>query len=181
MTVWTPTGAFGLLVLAGMPRGRCTLFVAIAECESSLDDQAVSPTGAIGLWQVEPYTATSLGFQPREMYNPDVNALAAVRLSGNGANVAAWDTCYADINRTGRYAVLSWPEPGSCAANHLAGVSVSVGTANSGGAAAPPPAGVTGTIPHTVAVLGTLTHHAMPGYGRGVRAWSGVAARTYTR
>lgn len=181
MTVWPAQEVANFLQSAAMPTARIAEFVAIAGCESSYDDAAVSPTGAIGLWQVEPYTATSVGMTPAQMYDPNLNALAAVRISGHGSNCAAWDTCYADIQASGRYSFLHWPEGGSCAANRLAGVSVVVGTANVGGGAAPPYPGVTGTLAHTVGVMGVLTHQAMPGYGRGVRAWAGVTGRLYTR
>lgn len=180
MTIWTPVQVFGMLVLAGMPRNRCTEFTAIGECESSLDDQAVSPVGAIGVWQIMPATAQGVGIQPSALYNPDVNARAAVLVSGGGGNCAPWDTCYADINRSGRYTFLNWPEPGSCASDHLSGISVVTGTHNSGGGAEPAYPGVQRTILHTVDVLGILAHQAMPGYGRGVRSWTQAAGRLYT-
>lgn len=181
MTVWSAQEVANFLDSAGMPKARVAEFVAVARCESSYDDGAVSPTGAIGLWQVEPYTATSVGMTPQQMYDPNLNALAAIRISGHGSNCAAWDTCYANIGRSGRYTFLNWPENGSCAANRLAGVSVVVGTSNVGGGAAPPYPGVTGTLAHTVSVMGTLTHQNMPGYGKGVRAWSAVTGRLYIR
>lgn len=181
MTTWSVQQAGDFLASAGMPVGRLAEFVAIAICESSLDDAAVSPTGAIGLWQIEPYTGASVGITAAQLFDPNLNALAAVRVSGHGANCAAWDTAYADITRSGRYRFLNWPEPGSCAASHLSGTSVVIGTHNSGGGAEPAYPGVAGTIMHTVQVMGILAHQSMPGYGRGVRAWTQAAGRLYTR
>jgi hypothetical protein len=180
VTTWPVQEVGNFLASAGMPVGRLTEFVAIAICESSLDDQAVSPTGAIGLWQIEPYTATAVGMTAAQMYDPNLNALAAVRVSGHGANCAAWDTAYANIYRSGRYTFLNWPEAGSCAASHLSGTSVVLGSHNTGGGAAPAYPGVAGTIVHTVQVMGILAHQNMPGYGRGVRAWTSAATRLYT-
>lgn len=181
MTVWPAQEIANFLLAAAMPRARVAEFTAIAFCESSFNDQAVSPTGAIGPWQIEPYTGASVGISRQQLFDPNLNALAAVRVSGHGSNCAAWDTCYADIQASGRYTFLNWPENGSCAANHLSGISVVTGTSNVGGAAAPPYPGVTGTLAHTVSVMGTLTHQNMPGYGKGVRAWSAVTGRLYIR
>lgn len=180
MTVWSVQETGNILASAGMPVGRLTEFTAIAICESSLNDQAVSPTGAIGLWQIEPYTGAAVGITRAQLFDPGLNALAAIRVSGHGGNCAAWDTAYANIYRSGRYRFLHWPEPGSCAASHLSGTSVVLGTHNSGGGAAPAYPGVAGTILHTVEVMGILTHQAMPGYGRGVRSWTAAAGRLYT-
>ncbi|HEV2371399.1 MAG TPA: transglycosylase SLT domain-containing protein, partial [Streptosporangiaceae bacterium] len=85
MTTWSRQDVAGFLAAAGMPANRINEFVAIAVCESSLDDQAVSPADAIGLWQVIPSTAAGVGFTRAQMFNPRLNAIAAVRISGHGA------------------------------------------------------------------------------------------------
>jgi len=104
---------------AGGPRSRMVEFVCVAMAESSLNDTAVSPVGAEGLWQIMPFWFPELGLPPSEWSNPGVNATAAVRISGHGSNCAAWDTCYRDIAASGRYNFLSFPEPGSAAANNI--------------------------------------------------------------
>lgn len=179
MTVWSRQQAAGFLYAAGMRGARINEFVAIAVCESSLDDHARSPADARGLWQVEPFWAATLGVPVGSLYDPNVSARAAVFISGHGANCAAWDTCYRDIQASGRYTFLHWPEAGSCAETHLAGVAVNTGTANSGGAAAPPYPGVTGTLAHTVAVMGDLATVTVPALGTSVTRWARAAEISY--
>lgn len=177
----TPTVAFGTLLLAGMPRPRCVEFVAIAECESSLNTDAVSPAGALGLWQIMPFNFAPLGLSVGDWRNPDINARAATLLSGHGSNCAAWDTCYRDIQATGRYTFLNWPEAGSCAYNNLLHVAVVTGTSGLHFAGAPPMPGVDGTLDHTVSVMQTLAHRTMPANGRQLRAVTAAVGRLYTR
>lgn len=94
-------------------------WVAIAMAESSLDADAVSPTDAIGLWQIESYNTSWYSGPRSELFRPQINAQAAYYGSGGGGNCAPWDTCYADINRSGRYRYLPGPEVGSAAWNNL--------------------------------------------------------------
>lgn len=179
MTVWSRQQAAGFLFAAGMRGNRINEFVAIAVCESSLDDHARSPADARGLWQIEPFWAATLGVSVESLYDPRVNAHAAVVISGHGANCAAWDTCYNDIQASGRYTFLHWPESRSCAFTHIAGVSVNTGTANTGGGAAPAYPGVTGTLAHTVAVMGDLSAVTLPMRATSLTRWIKVAALSY--
>ncbi len=103
----------------GGPASRAVEWVAIAIGESSLDDAAVSPAGAIGLWQIMPFHAGEYGFTVSDLYDAHVNAYIAVHLSGFGVNCAAWDSAYRDINASGRYSYLAWPEVGSADYNNL--------------------------------------------------------------
>lgn len=104
---------------AGGPRNRAVEWVAIAIGESGFDDQVVSSAGAIGLWQIMPFNAAPWGFTVNELYQPGVNAVIAVKMSGGGANCAAWDSAYRNINASGRYSFLGWPEVGSADYNNL--------------------------------------------------------------
>lgn len=119
---------------AGGQTGRAVEFTAIAVAESSLDTNAISPAGALGLWQIMPANFAPLGVDQGQWYVPVVNARAAVLLSGRGSNCAAWDTAYANIGRSGRYRFLGWPERGSAAWNNLSYVA-----AHLGGTITPPP------------------------------------------
>lgn len=119
MTYLTIPQCAGAWLGAGGPRSRMVEFVAVSMAESSLDTIAVSPVGAEGLWQVMPFWFPDLGLPPGSWSDPHVNAEAAVRISGHGSNCAAWDTCYRDIAASGRYNFLSFPEPGSAAANNI--------------------------------------------------------------
>lgn len=98
---------------AGGPKARAVEWVAICMGESDRETGAVSPAGAIGLWQIMPFNAPPYGYTPADLYDPAVNARVAVAMSGGGVNCAAWDSCYLDIYRSGRYTFLGWPESGS--------------------------------------------------------------------
>lgn len=123
MTVWSVHDVYGFWVTEGGPANRGVEFVAIAIAESSLDDHAVSVTSARGLWQEEPFWANSYGITVESLFDPRTNALVAVGISNHGQNCAAWDTAYADINVSGRYGFLAYPEHGSAAANNIPYVS----------------------------------------------------------
>lgn len=105
---------------AGGPKSRAVEWVAIAMGESGLNDDAVSPAGAIGVWQIMPFNAGGHGLAPRDLYNPHFNAMVAVAMSGGGVNCAAWDSAYLDIYKSGRYTFLAYPERGSADYNNLA-------------------------------------------------------------
>lgn len=145
---------------AGGPRSRMVEFVAISMAESSLDDTAVSPVGAEGLWQVMPFWFPELGLPPSEWSNPHINAIAARRISGGGSNCAAWDTCYRDIAASGRYNFLSFPESGSAAANNIPHIAAVLNVTPP----VPPPTGpqptghYTNNIPRLTAAWQTLGH-----------------------
>ena len=119
MGVITIPQCAGAWLGAGGPRQHMIEFVAVSMAESSLDDTAVSPVGAQGLWQVMPFWWAQLGLPASEWSVPHINALAAVAISGHGSNCAAWDTCYTDINASGRFNFLAFPQVGSAAANNI--------------------------------------------------------------
>ena len=112
---------------AGGPKARATEWVAIAMGESGLNDAALSPAGAIGLWQIMPFNAPGYGYSPSQLYDPAINARVAVSMSGGGINCAAWDSCYLDIYASGRYTFLAWPERGSADYNNLAAAAAEIG------------------------------------------------------
>lgn len=119
MTTLTIPQVAGAWLGAGGPRSRMVEFVAISMAESSLNDSVTSPVGAEGLWQIMPFWFPDLGLPPSQWADPHVNAEAAVMISGHGSNCAAWDTCYLNINSSGRFNFLSFPQPGSAAANNI--------------------------------------------------------------
>lgn len=179
MTILTPHQAAGWWENVGGPANRVVAWVAVALSESGLDTQAISPTGARGLYQVEPYSWPARA-GPFEFWNqPGPNSLAAVVLSGGGVNFAPWDTAYANIYRSGRYSFLGWPERGSAAWNNMPYVAARVGAGGQIGAGAPgaptPPAvpGFTGTLPSALDWYAQMTAHAIPSqtwYTRRVQA-----------
>lgn len=120
MTVLSARDVAGFWQGAGGPPSRDVEWVAIAMGESSLDTAALSSAGAIGLWQIMPFWAAHFGITVDSLYDPRTNALVTVSISGNGTNCAAWDSAYANIYASGRYAFLAFPEKGSADYNNLA-------------------------------------------------------------
>lgn len=115
MTILSARDVFNVWVRQGGLKSRGVEFTAIATAESGRNTVAVSPVGALGLWQIMPFNFGAVGLDESYWRNADTNARAAVLLSGKGNNCAPWDTCYADIQKSGRYAYLDWPELGSAA------------------------------------------------------------------
>lgn len=128
MTTLSASQVAGYWERAGGPANRAVEFVAIAGAESSLDTEALSSTGARGLWQIEYYNASWAHATADELYDPLVNARAAVYGSGGGTNCAAWDTCYYDINTSGRYSFLGYPERDSAAWRWISSVTAALGS-----------------------------------------------------
>lgn len=131
---------------AGGPRNRAVEWTAIAMGESSLDTEALSPAGAIGVWQIMPFNAAPYGYSVAQLYSPAVNARIAVAMSGGGTNCAAWDSCYLDIERSGRYTFLAWPERGSSDWDLLPWAQASLSGHGLKGMTAPDYPGVSGTV-----------------------------------
>lgn len=102
-------------------------FAAICLAESGGNTDAVSPAGALGLWQVMPFNFAPLGLDVNQWRDPFVNARAALLLSNQGQNCAAWDSCYNDIAASGRFGFLNWPQPQSSAFGFLSQVSLALG------------------------------------------------------
>lgn len=125
-------------IAAGGPESRAVEWVAISLGESSYETGVVSSAGAIGLWQIMPEHAAEYGYVVSDLYDPMVNARIAVALSGHGTNCAAWDSCYENINASGRFTYLGWPQPGSADYNNLAVVAVQLGKDKLGGQVPPP-------------------------------------------
>lgn len=144
------------------PANRAVEFVAIAMAESSLHTEAVSNVGALGTWQIMPFWFPDFGYTTDEYQNQDIQAQITVAISGSGTNCAAWDTCYLDINRSGRYTFLGWPEEGSAAFANIpvAQAEIGLGTVNGPGHDRYP--GVTATLPATLADFSALSGKHMP-------------------
>ncbi len=142
MTVLTIAQTEAIWVFAGGAESRKVMMTAVAISESSLNSTIVSPAGAIGLWQIMPFWAGHFGWPVSNLYQTYYNARAAVSISGNGTNVAAWDSCYADIYSSGRLSYLSWPQAGSAAARNLALMGGGGGPGGGPGEGEAPPANI---------------------------------------
>lgn len=155
-----------LWIAAGGPRNRAVEWTAIALGESGYRTDAVSSAGAIGLWQIMPFNAGPHGYTVADLYNPLDNARIAVAMSGHGANCAAWDSAYRNINASGRYSFLAWPEVGSADYHNLAVVAVQLGHDKLGGAAPPVANPITPQIARQLAALQILSSKVYPGLDR---------------
>lgn len=120
MTLLTALEVADYWIGAGGPRSRAVEWVAIALGESGLNTDATSPAGAAGLWQIMPFNAPPYGYAAGQLYDPHVNAVITVAMSGGGVNCAAWDSAYLDIYNSGRYRYLAYPEDGSADWNNIA-------------------------------------------------------------
>lgn len=151
---------------AGGPRARAVEWVAIAIGESGLDDAAVSSAGAIGLWQIMPFNAAPNGVTVGELYNPAVNARVAVAMSGGGTNCAAWDSAYRNIQASGRYSFLGWPETGSADFNNLAIAQAELSGQNLGKIMDPGQPGIDGTLAASAARWQSVATSSVPAVSR---------------
>lgn len=136
MTVWTPKQIATIWVTSGGARNHVTVAVAVALAESGGNDAAHSPSADWGLWQINEIHFPALGWTWRDAVNPYNSARAAIQISGNGTNWAAWCTCWRDPGPNCGHGWLPGPQQGSPAYNQLIRLDPSVGTAI--GAAASP-------------------------------------------
>lgn len=147
---------------AGGLKAQAVEWVAIAMAESGLDPVIVSPAGAIGLWQIMPFNAAPHGRTPAQLYNPGVNAQITVAMSAGGVNCAAWDSCYLNIYRSGRYPFLAYPESGSPAYMNIPLAAAAIGGSALKGIHVPLPPGVADTLPASVAALQQIGQRQIP-------------------
>lgn len=149
-------------IAAGGPKNRATEWVAIALGESSLRTDAQSPVGALGTWQIMPEHFPEYGYSVSQWQDQMVQARITVELSGHGTNCAAWDSCYTDIEASGRLAFLAWPQPGSADYDNLAVVSAALRTDKLGGAVPPPGSFSTGPLVGAISDMDKLANRVLP-------------------
>lgn len=181
MTQLTALQVADYWIAAGGSKSKAVVAVAVSLGESSYDTAALSSAGAIGLWQIMPFNAAPHGYTVADLYNPSDNARIAVEMSGNGTNWAAWDSCYADINASGRLSYLPWPQPGSADYNNLGPVSVELGHDKLGGAVPPPGASVAGAVEQAQASLDAMIGKLFPAMEKILIADRMAAMRLFTK
>jgi hypothetical protein len=177
--VLSAADAAGYWLGAGGPKSRIVEWVAIGIGESGLDTNAQSPVGALGVWQIMPFNAGTYGFTPGQLTDPRVNARIAVLMSGGGTNCAAWDSCYRDIQATGRYTFLAWPEAGSADYDLLPRAAAELGgkvVIPSGVSQQP---GITATLPGTIAAIQHQAVLQLPAQTLRVKAAASRIGRLY--
>lgn len=89
--------------------------VTISDAESGLNPLAVSPSDDWGLWQINAIWANLAGGNVALFLDPDINAAAAVIISGGGSNFAAWCTMWANPNADCGHGRITYPQRGSAA------------------------------------------------------------------
>jgi hypothetical protein len=179
MTVISPWIAAQAWLAGGGHINATAMWVAVGVSESSLNTDAVSPTDARGIWQIEPYSWPRGAGPISNWANPNSNAAAAVILSGGGVNFAPWDTAYRNIYQSGRYSYLHWPEPGSAAANNLPWVLAHLGTRAFGTEAAPAEPGLANTLPQALAWYAAATNFGLPVLNNQVKAKRAATRRLF--
>jgi hypothetical protein len=177
--ILTPLEVAGWWQQAGGNWNMAAEWVAIAMAESSLDADAVSVTGAIGLWQIEPYNSTWYPGPASGLFRPQINADAAFYGSGSGGNCAAWDTCYADIARSGRYTYLAGPEVGSAAYNNMTAAYNAIGSGGRTGAGGGTGPQDVGDADHIWSALTFDVSVAIPGFVRDIQITTASIAPIY--
>lgn len=168
MTLLTARQVAGYWEGAGGPHLRAVEWVAIAMGESGLDTAALSPAGAISLWQIMPFNAAPWGFTVADLWDPHVNATVAVKMSGGGVNCAAWDSCYLDIQASGRYSYLAWPEHGSADYNNMAAAAAEIGGSVTPLAGQPQPSSPGQGLAPALTRIAQIEHQVLPSIARTV-------------
>jgi hypothetical protein len=161
---------------AGGPASRAVEWVAISIGESGFVTDAVSSAGAVGLWQIMPFNAPTYGYSTSDLYDPHVNAVIAVAMSGGGTNCAAWDSCYRNISASGRYTFLAYPEVGSADYNNLSIAAAELGRSVVTPVGSTHAPGVDDTLAATVTTLQRIAGQLVPAQtvtaGRAAKAMS---------
>jgi hypothetical protein len=84
--------------------------VGVASAESGRITDNISPSSDYGLWQINSTNFGHLGLDTVSALDPDRNAVAAITMSGNGTNWAAWCTCWQDPFHNCGYGYLPVPQ-----------------------------------------------------------------------
>ena len=115
MTIWTVPELAAIWVNNGGARNAVVSAVAVCKAESGGNDHAVSPSSDYGLWQINTINFASQGLNFSNVFDPNVNARVAIRMSGNGTNWAAWCTAWANPAANCGHGFLPIPEDASAA------------------------------------------------------------------
>lgn len=114
---------------AGGTPAHSALMAAVAMAESGGDPNAISPSSDYGLWQINDSNFNGhTGLDWSNWSDPIANARAAIAMSGNGSNVAAWCTCWQDPRRDCGHGYLATPQIGTPAYNWLVRIAQDTGT-----------------------------------------------------
>lgn len=115
----------------------------VALAESGGDTRAISPASDYGVWQINAIHFGTVGINSGNWSDPNVNARAAIALSANGSNWAAWCTCWLNPGQDCGHGFLQQPQTGTPAYNEW---QVVVRTLGAGPIVRAQPSGPTGGI-----------------------------------
>lgn len=120
MTIWSPVNIGHHWLSNGGSRTGLVSAIAVALAESGGNDHAISSSHDFGVWQINWIHFGTVGIAANNWMDIDVNARAAIAISGNGSNWAAWCTAWADPGPNCGHGFLSAPQIKSAAYYHLA-------------------------------------------------------------
>jgi hypothetical protein len=167
-----------LWTAAGGSKIFAPLMAAVAEVESSGNPDAYNPSGATGLWQIEwplYQNIVPAASSQQALYDPQVNAAAAVRLSGNTiggieSNWLAFEPSGAAMGIATQHGYAGPAAPGT-ATTTSSGTTAKT-TASTGGGTSSALSDVTGTLSTAATLLGDTAkaldwffHFFKPGQG----------------
>lgn len=122
MTVRSVSNIAAIWLFNGGAREHMVVATAVAEAESGGNDAAISPSQDYGLWQINLVNFRQLGLNTQTALDPNRSARAAIIMSGNGTNWAAWCTCWQNPARDCGHGFLPIPQPNTPAGERLANV-----------------------------------------------------------
>lgn len=129
----------------GGAKAHVVVAVAVCLAESGGNHDAISPSADYGLWQINAANFAALGLTKVTALEVAPNVRAAIRMSGNGTNWAAWCTCWVNPARDCGHGSLAYPQPGSPADAELPRAVAQLGGSAGGSAPPPPTAGLNRT------------------------------------
>jgi Lysozyme like domain len=120
MTTLSPRAIVQLLAQHFGAKNTWNTVYAVEIClaESGGNTDAISPTGARGLWQIILFASRASYINDSNWRDPVVNAHAMIILSGNMQNWAPWTPAWADPNNANYGGYLHTPQAGSAAEGH---------------------------------------------------------------
>lgn len=161
MTTYPMTAVRQFWVANGGSPALAPIAVGVAFAESNGWAEAVSPADDHGLWQINRIHFAELGVTDASILDPNTNAQAAIRISGNGTNWAPWCTCWNNPKRDCGHGYLPVPQRDSPAWNRMIGAIAVFGSTY---------------VPPTTAPPATNLHALTTAWGQ-VQALFGVYAR----
>lgn len=127
MTNYSPVTLGLLWQQAGGAPIHTVVAVAVALAESGGNPLAISTSHDYGLWQINESNFAALGLDSRTALIPERSAAAAVRMSANGTNWAAWCTTSTSLADCG-HGFRPIPMPGSAADGEMARAAAALGS-----------------------------------------------------